>query len=369
MPGEVLRAACDLAIDSFAPEVDLIFAGGEPLLEFPLIRSAVAYVRSRRKPEKVVRYAISTNGLRLTPGAARFLARNRFSVQLSFDGGREAQEIRAPGTFARLDALLDRLRSDHPRLFRDRVEIAMTLAPRAIPYLAASIRYLLAKDVRRIALSPAMYGRRGWTKAVASELERQVKVVRRDLSEHLARTGRMPLALFLDGETSEHRRSCAAASGESLTVDASGQVYACPLFTNSYRSLPDTNLEKRLRRLRLGDIRDRDFARRLAAYPRIARESRAFERGRCFGCRLASTCPVCPLFGSAMSGPDCSEPLLDFPCALARAVARRRLPLLSAFDVLTGRAPLPRLVGELVDGYAPRSFLERSRRASISDSA
>lgn len=65
----------------------LNFYGGEPLLEFPLVRSLVEGIdknpgASRLEP----RFALTTNGSRLTPAILDFLEARGFSVVLSFDG-------------------------------------------------------------------------------------------------------------------------------------------------------------------------------------------------------------------------------------------------------------------------------------------
>ena len=40
----------------------MLFIGGEPLLEFPMIQRAVAYVEARRPPRPAVHYDLITNG-------------------------------------------------------------------------------------------------------------------------------------------------------------------------------------------------------------------------------------------------------------------------------------------------------------------
>src|SRR5512144_1709717 len=60
MSWDTLRGALDLLLRSHCPEVEVLFVGGEPLLQFPLIRQAVAYVRTTRPRGKTVRYTLIT---------------------------------------------------------------------------------------------------------------------------------------------------------------------------------------------------------------------------------------------------------------------------------------------------------------------
>ena len=95
---------------------------------------------------------------------AAFLVEHDFEVQLSFDGVPSAQDIRGRGTFAVLDRLLDRLREEHPAFLSRKLTVAMTLLPATIPFLADSIEYFLGKDLREIAVSPALTHSRGGTR-------------------------------------------------------------------------------------------------------------------------------------------------------------------------------------------------------------
>jgi len=143
-------------VGSENPRVEVLFLGGEPLLEFPLIRRAVEHVRATRAPGKTVSFSIVTNGTLLGRGEAEFLAAHDFETHLSFDGVPAAQALRGPRTFPVLDALVDRLARDHPRFARERLNVALTLTPATVRHLSASIAYFLRKGVARISVSPTV---------------------------------------------------------------------------------------------------------------------------------------------------------------------------------------------------------------------
>ena len=70
----------------------LTFFGGETLLNFPVLKSTVAYAR-RRAAEvgKVVDFSLTTNATLLQPHIIEFLAENDIGVTISMDGPRELQ--------------------------------------------------------------------------------------------------------------------------------------------------------------------------------------------------------------------------------------------------------------------------------------
>lgn len=74
-------------------EVVLVFFGGEPLLNFPLIRETAAYAKQQaEKSGKRVRFSITTNGTLLTDEIIRFFQEERMSVTVSMDGHPEAHD-------------------------------------------------------------------------------------------------------------------------------------------------------------------------------------------------------------------------------------------------------------------------------------
>ena len=66
-------------------EVD--FFGGEPLLNFPMVKETVAYGRElEKRTGKTVRFTLTTNGMGLTDEVGAFLNREMYNVVISIDG-------------------------------------------------------------------------------------------------------------------------------------------------------------------------------------------------------------------------------------------------------------------------------------------
>lgn len=68
-------------------DINLIFFGGEALLNFKLMRQVVAYAEQKAQAEdKRVDFSITTNGTLLTDGVIDFFQEHRFGVTISIDG-------------------------------------------------------------------------------------------------------------------------------------------------------------------------------------------------------------------------------------------------------------------------------------------
>lgn len=348
---ETLRVALDLLLESSSRQLEVVFLGGEPLLEMDLIRRAIAHVGSRHRRQQRVHFSLSTNGLLLDREAARFLARHRVKVQLSFDGNRPAQEERAPGTFERLDRLLDRLRREQPAFFR-RLRVASTLTSANLPYLAESVRYFLAMGVSDLSIAPVVTHDPGWRVGGEEAMARQLVRVYRLCLDHYRRTGEVPLVLFRRGTAEAQPEApgeslCRAGRGRALAVDVDGQAYACAVFAGSYQRFPTPFLRDRAERLCMGDIRAADFPRRLEELPEAARrtgifhgaEARYSSYGRCRDCRFLGSCAICPAAIGHIPGNSDPHRVPDFSCAFHRMAltCRERFPVQpTALQVLTG---------------------------------
>lgn len=96
---ESLRSAVGYLLehDGANGKVSVTFFGGEPLLRFPLLRTAVGEARRMAGERgKGISFSITTNGTLLTPEIAGFLKENGISVCLSIDGPREIHDRNRP---------------------------------------------------------------------------------------------------------------------------------------------------------------------------------------------------------------------------------------------------------------------------------
>ena len=70
----------------------MTFFGGETLLNFPVLKSTVAYARERAAElGKEIDFSLTTNATLLRPDIIEFLAENEIGVTISMDGPRELQ--------------------------------------------------------------------------------------------------------------------------------------------------------------------------------------------------------------------------------------------------------------------------------------
>jgi sulfatase maturation enzyme AslB (radical SAM superfamily) len=336
-----IRAALDLVSGASSRVLGIGFCGGEPLLEFPLMRRAVERVERIRPPTKTVTYHVSTNGTLLTETVVSFLEEHRFETQLSFDGVVDAQNLRGRGTFPALDRLLERLRSRHPAFYREKVSIAVTVTPRNLPHLAASVSYFFRKGARRIVIAPSISSDADWEPGRIGELDAQFAMIFERSLLHFERTGEVPVGILrgrddAPGDEAGTRSMCGIGRARGVTVDVDGEVYPCAMFASSYARPCSPRLDRLLEGMRLGRIADPALPHRLSTLAAAARRAGIFHRKdrkrsayeRCGECEYLDRCFICPASIRFVPGNGDPDRVPDFCCAfnLVALKYRERFP-------------------------------------------
>jgi len=252
----VFGAGCDI--------FDIHFFGGEPLLEFELIRQATDYCRHLGQQHHLeVNLSISTNGLLLTPEMLAFLRDHTFDVSVSLDGpppvhDRARQLPSGVGSYERLEPKLDALLATEGLY----VELAGVLSPvntdvfnsflwayekggRAISFIIPKLRYSHPMAVKERDLELI---KRSYTELANYLLERMIAHDFGPLASLIAANdylGRFIKRVF----SREHLSYRCRAGKDMLAIGADGRVYPCLGFVGmrewvmgTTRSLPDERI-------------------------------------------------------------------------------------------------------------------------------
>jgi len=106
----------------------VVFYGGEPFMNFPIIRRIVDTIDSLGKQ---VAFSATTNGVMLKqPPVLEFLVKHNFIINISFDGPVQEQmrvDEKGRGTFQDLMALFEHMNTTYPDFYRDNVGFNVTI--------------------------------------------------------------------------------------------------------------------------------------------------------------------------------------------------------------------------------------------------
>lgn len=90
MTEETAESALKLLQLNIPKDATVVFYGGEPFLNFPVMQYVV---RRCKEMELEAHFVVVTNGLLITPDIAKFLAENKFEVGISLDGEKQVNDL------------------------------------------------------------------------------------------------------------------------------------------------------------------------------------------------------------------------------------------------------------------------------------
>lgn len=97
MDPKTAKKSVDLLLQKSDKVAIITFFGGEPLLNFRVVKEVVEYAKTKGKQlNKEVYFTITTNGYLLTPEIADFLLENDFDINISLDGYAELHNKNRP---------------------------------------------------------------------------------------------------------------------------------------------------------------------------------------------------------------------------------------------------------------------------------
>lgn len=220
------------------------FSGGEPFLEFDLMRESVALIRERQRSDgRPVSINIQTNATLFDPERVRWVADNEINLGISFDGSPTAHDVSRPllgggSSFARVLDGMDLLqRAGVPFgalvvLNRSNIDDPRELAD-----------FLVENGVIGFKLNAVAFlgtARESWTDVGVTQEE--VVAYTRELARLVAEEGYPLVESNLSGmcdflvskrRTTRCLRGFCGAGDSFQAVSAAGDIYACGRATQS----------------------------------------------------------------------------------------------------------------------------------------
>lgn len=135
MPFKIAKKAIDQYLDNSknAKYHAITFYGGEPLLNFSLIKKCVDYIESK-KAKKEISFGMTTNGTMLTANIIKYLIKKNFNLIISLDGPQHVHDRyritkEKKGTFQLIMSNLYKINEINSNYFKRRISINAVQAP------------------------------------------------------------------------------------------------------------------------------------------------------------------------------------------------------------------------------------------------
>lgn len=253
----------ELSMDDGYDECEIQFFGGEPFVEFELLKNICEYIWRRKWKKKYICFA-TTNGTLVHGEIQEWLKKNsdRFACGLSLDGIKKAHDINRCGSFDMID--IDFFRNTWPEQY-----VKMTISPESLPFLYESAVYL--HELGFTFDNNLAYGVNWNSSELFEIMEEQLKKLADYYISHPKAKPCRLLGLNIENiNNTEHiDRWCGAGKGLK-SYDVEGTLYPCQMFTPL--SMEKEKSEKSF---------ELDFS------------SEKTEDPRCTTCKIYNVCPTC----------------------------------------------------------------------------
>ena len=255
-------------------ELEIDFMGGEPFMNFPLIKQVVDWMGSFDVGIPYITFATS-NGTLITEEMKPWLEANkkRFCVGLSYDGDDMMQATNRKTSPIGIDWFIHTWPEQGAR---------MTISKETLPSLA---RGILSLQRRGCVCTAALAQGIDWSNNDARIFERELRILSNTYINDFSLRPVEPLLtrpLYEVGKDGPQKKFCGTGNG-MVTYDVDGRVYPCHMFT------PLVLGETKSR-----ELCDCDFC-----------SSTKVEDPDCKGCSYVSWCPTCYGFNYCLRGDVC----------------------------------------------------------------
>lgn len=292
-----LARTIDFLHSFFARECVVSFYGGEPLLEFDLIRRAVDHVKELPpRGQRKIRFSLTTNGSLLSEEILEFLAEHEFSLVLSFDG--LAQDLsRKKGSFDPLASVIPRILA-RPKIS---LETNSVFSAATVGYLSESIEYLVRLGVPKLDVHFAH--KPPWTSAALLSLETEIARAGEFFLSRYHDLRDIPWADFYQ-ELTKAVHHCPAGL-DRMALSAQGTLWGCAIFPHYPPGKYGTAGRQEFC---FGDVGSfskdprQIYARTIARYSDLRMDRFSTPERPCLMCGEIEQCWVCPLAAGLTTG-------------------------------------------------------------------
>lgn len=223
-----------MAASYSATELWVNLFGGEPLLQFPLIKQLVPYAKRRAAAHgKTIQFGCTTNLTLIDPEIAAFFREWGMGWHCSIDGPPEVQDTQRPGVGGAKSS--EKAERGAALVLKDRpgAMARATLTPALVGSMYKSTLYFESKGFSSMGF--AIADENDWTDSDLEEFDRQLGVIREHVRDNWYRKGvdrefgsfDYIIRAHLSGEQTEQQ--CGVGRGMVL-IDEHGDIWPCHRF-------------------------------------------------------------------------------------------------------------------------------------------
>jgi uncharacterized protein len=221
------READEISLRGKGRQVELQFWGGEPLIEWPLLKDLVHYAKKASK-EIPVRFGGTTNGTLFTPDKFTFLKENQIHFVISFDGTPQSHDTHrrfrnGGGSHATIARNIEAGLKIFPGL-----RVRMSPFAEGIDRFYEDVAYIIALGIRQLMFSPVYES--GWTAERWQTFDAQCQQVTDLLLAQRGKGDPVEIEHYKSYAKSDSSHWPCGAGRTFVGIDVDGSIYPCHRF-------------------------------------------------------------------------------------------------------------------------------------------
>ncbi len=271
-------------------KIHISFSGGEPLLNYDLIKKIVEMNSSDATTDSInFNYSLITNGTLLTPQIVQFLNENKFAVQLSF-------LLKGQSTVFDKKFIKNFNIKIKPLLLSENISLSSNtvFSPDNINLIEETINKIYKLGIKDIGTSLDLST--AWNNSDIDILNNNLdSIINSEIADLILR-GTLSLSIFPSVAT-KGVKGCSAASGQ-ISILPDGGIWGCEVFYYYFKMKKDIK-DKDLYFLgNINKLSEEDFFYNLnnkrMNYKKFRGDNYHTDKIHCFLCPYLNNCQVCP---------------------------------------------------------------------------
>lgn len=233
-------------------KLSILFHGGEPLLNFNVIKEVVTHAISESGARDRLHFGIQTNGTLFTEEIVAFLRNNNFSVGLSLDSNVEdGNRLRVSRGEISVLTRIKSVMSKYPGFLQERAGVLAVVSKSSLPHLTSFMRWLQEYDISAFSVSfldlagraAALTDEKPTTEDAIEFYSSVTEMIRkREIQKLNFKSLNSHVSNFFTFSPRDfcHKGPCGAASG-FLVLDAEGTTRTCDCVYDPFFVISESN--------------------------------------------------------------------------------------------------------------------------------
>lgn len=209
--------------NGFGEEIKIVFHGGEPLLNIPIIKYIIENISKFYKRDKVF-YSVTTNGVLISESDKEFLVNSFNEISISIDGTAKTHDLHRKNIAG--EGSYNKVINNAKSLLQKRsdIRVRMTVTPYNVENLFEGVSHLFHMGFKNVIPAPALEIKE-WNSSKIEDLRTQLLKIK-TLTKELNGAGDGYFCAMIDKREFKKKGLCDGGIS-SFHIYPDGNIYPC----------------------------------------------------------------------------------------------------------------------------------------------